>query len=223
MRVVVVEDEPLMAQAIQRGLTREAMAVDVAHTGDAALELLSRVTVDVVILDRDLPGMSGDEVCRRLVAQPVRPRILMLTAARRPDDAVRGLELGADDYLAKPFHFPELVARVRALGRRIERALPPRWVRHGVTIDIARAEVYRDGRYIRLSPKEFAVLQQLMIADGAVVSAEQLLERAWDENADPFTHTIRVTISTLRRRLGEPPVIRTVAGFGYAFRAPEEP
>lgn len=219
MRVLIVEDEELLAQAIQAGLRRESIAADIVGNGVTALELASRVAFDVVVLDRDLPGMSGDDVCRELIATGRGCRILMLTAARRLDDKVRGFELGADDYLPKPFEFPELVARLRALERRTVVAVPPQLESLGVRLDVARREVYRDGRYVRVSPKEFAVLHELMKVPGEVLSSEMLLERAWDENADPFTNTIRVTISTLRKRLGEPWVIQTVPGFGYAFRA----
>ncbi|MFJ2544031.1 response regulator transcription factor [Microbacterium sp. NPDC087589] len=221
MRVLIVEDEPLLANAIRRGLRNAAIAADIAGDGAAALEFLDRIDVDVVLLDRDLPVISGDDVCRRLIETGNRARILMLTAARRLDDRVGGFELGADDYLSKPFEFPELVARVRALARRAEPVRPPRWEALGVTIDVGRREVYRAGRYVRLSPKEFAVLRELMQIPGDVLSAEDLLARAWDEQADPFTSTIKVTISSLRRKLGDPPVIQTRSGFGYVFQAPD--
>ncbi|GAA4722737.1 two-component system, OmpR family, response regulator VanR [Promicromonospora umidemergens] len=219
MRVLIVEDEPYLADAVRVGLRRETIAADVVHDGAAALEAVAGSSYDVVVLDRDLPGIHGDEVCARLARDHPEVRVLMLTAARSLGDRVAGFELGADDYLLKPFEFPELVARLRALERRTQPARPPVVEAHGVRLDAFRREVYRDGRLVRLSPKEFAVLQVLMNADGGVVSAEALLERAWDANTDPFTNTIRVTISNLRRRLGEPWVIRTVPGAGYRFGA----
>jgi len=215
MRVLVVEDEQLLADAIATGLRREAMAVDVVYDGVGAWERASVNDYDVVVLDRDLPRLSGDEVCRRIVATGGQTRVLMLTAASDVRDRVAGLTLGADDYLGKPFAFVELVARVRALGRRTVAPVPPVLERAGLRLDPARREVTRDGRPIALSPKEFAVLEVLMRADGIVVTAEQLLEKAWDENADPFTNVVRVTVMTLRRRLGEPAVILTVPGAGY--------
>jgi DNA-binding response OmpR family regulator len=220
VRVLVVEDEQLLADAIARGLRRESMAVDVAYDGTEAWQRIGVNAYDVVVLDRDLPGMSGDELCRQVVGQAVAAtsaatRVLMLTAAAEVADRVSGLSLGADDYLGKPFAFAELVARVRALGRRAVPALPPVLEASGIRLDPARREVTRDGRAVALSPKEFAVLEVLMRAGGAAVSAEQLLEKAWDENADPFTNVVRVTVMTLRRRLGEPPVILTVPGAGY--------
>lgn len=217
MRVLIVEDEPYLADAVRVGLRRETIAADVVHDGAAALASVSDHGYDVVVLDRDLPGIHGDEVCARLARDHPEVRVLMLTAARTLDDRVTGFELGADDYLLKPFEFPELVARLRALERRTQPARPPVVEAHGVRLDPFRREVYREGRLVRLSPKEFAVLQVLMNADGGVLSAEELLERAWDANTDPFTNTIRVTISNLRRRLGEPWVIRTVPGVGYRF------
>ena len=219
MRVLIVEDEPYLADAVRVGLRRETIAADVVHDGAAALVSVRGSGYDVVVLDRDLPGIHGDEVCARLAEDHPEVRVLMLTAARTLDDRVTGFELGADDYLLKPFEFPELVARLRALERRTQPARPPVVEAHGIRLDAFRREVYRDGRLVRLSPKEFAVLQVLMNADGGVLSAEDLLERAWDANADPFTNTIRVTISNLRRRLGEPWVIRTVPGAGYRFGA----
>ena len=217
MRVLIVEDEPYLADAVRVGLRRETIAADVVHDGAAALASVTGNEYDVVVLDRDLPGIHGDEVCARLARDHPEVRVLMLTAARTLDDRVTGFELGADDYLLKPFEFPELVARLRALERRSQPARPPVVEAHGVRLDVFRREVYRDGRLVRLSPKEFAVLQVLMNADGGVLSAEHLLERAWDANTDPFTNTIRVTISNLRRRLGEPWVIRTVPSVGYRF------
>jgi DNA-binding response OmpR family regulator len=215
MRVLVVEDERLLADAIVEGLRREAIATDVAYDGDAALERIGVNQYDVVVLDRDLPAVHGDDVCRDLVASEAATRVLMLTAAGEVGDRVSGLSLGADDYLAKPFAFAELVARVRALSRRSRPALPPELVRAGIRLDPNRHEVFRNEARIPLSRKEFAVLEELLRADGAFVSAEQLLERAWDENIDPFTHVVRVTIMTLRRKLGDPPVVETVPGVGY--------
>ncbi|MFD9700870.1 response regulator transcription factor [Lentzea sp. NPDC059081] len=217
MRVLIVEDEPYLADAIRIGLRRETIAADVVHDGAAALESIAVSDFDVVVLDRDLPVVHGDEVCRRIAADHPEVRVLMLTAARSLGDRVGGFELGADDYLMKPFDFPELVARLRALERRSQPARPPVLESHGVRLDPFRREVYRDGRLVRLSRKEFAVLQVLMSADGGVLSAETLLEKAWDANADPFTNTPRVTISHLRKRLGEPRVIQTVPGAGYRF------
>ncbi|MBX6387252.1 MAG: response regulator transcription factor [Microbispora sp.] len=215
MRVLVVEDERVLADAIATGLRREAMAVDVAYDGAAALEKTSYIDYDVIVLDRDLPKVHGDEVLRRLVAQRSASRVIMLTAAGDVDDKVEGLELGADDYLAKPFVFMELVARVRALGRRSTPPLPPVLERAGIRLDPGRRQVTRDGTEIHLTKKEFAVLEELMRAEGAVVSQEDLLDKAWDENIDPFTNVVRVTMMTLRKKLGDPPVIETVPGVGY--------
>jgi DNA-binding response OmpR family regulator len=211
----VVEDEVLLADAIGVGLRREALAVDVAHDGLSAYELLGINQYDVVVLDRDLPGIHGDELCRMLVSTGDGPRVLMLTAAGEVHERVAGLSLGADDYLPKPFDFTELVARVRAMGRRAPRVTPPRLARAGVELDPARRQAFRDGAYLPLSLKEFAVLEELLRADGAVLSSEHLLERVWDENTDPFTNVVRVTVHTLRRKLGEPPLIRTLRGAGY--------
>jgi DNA-binding response OmpR family regulator len=213
--VLVVEDERLLADTVATGLRRESMAVDVVYDGADALERLAVNEYDVVVLDRDLPGVHGDEVCRTLAGAGAGVRVLMLTAATEMPDLVEGLGLGADDYLGKPFAFAELVARVRALARRSRLAMPPVLERRGVRLDPNRREVYRDGRYVTLTRKEFAVLEELMRADGAVVSAEQLLERAWDEHTDPFTNVVRVTIMTLRRKLGEPQLVVTVPGVGY--------
>ncbi|WP_116952261.1 response regulator transcription factor [Jiangella endophytica] len=215
MRVLVVEDEVLLADAVARGLRREGLAVDVGYDGAAALERIDVNDYDVVVLDRDLPGTHGDDVCRRLVATRPATRVLMLTAAADVTDRVDGLGLGADDYLGKPFAFAELVARVRALGRRSREAAPPVLSRDGLVLDPARLEVTRDGRPVRLGRKEFGVLEELLRADGAVVSSEQLLEKVWDEHTDPFTNVVRVTVMTLRRKLGDPPVVRTVVGAGY--------
>jgi DNA-binding response OmpR family regulator len=215
MRVLVVEDERVLADAIARGLRREAMAVDVSHDGATALERIAVNRYDVVVLDRDLPVVHGDEVCRRLAGEELSPRILMLTASAGLDDRVEGLTLGADDYLGKPFAFSELIARVRALARRSGPALPPVIERGPLSVDPARRTASRDGHFLRLTNKELAVLEVLLAADGAVVSAEQLLERAWDEHADPFTNAVRVMMVKLRRKLGNPPVIETVPGAGY--------
>jgi DNA-binding response OmpR family regulator len=215
MRVLVVEDEPLMADAVAEWLRREALAVDVAYDGQSALERLWTNQYDVLVLDRDLPGVPGDEVCRTVIDSGAPTRILMLTAAAAVRDRVAGLGLGADDYLCKPFAFVELSARVHALGRRTRPADPPVLSRAGIRLDPARHEAYRDGHYVPLSRKEFAVLAELMRADGAVVSAEDLLERAWDEHIDPFTNVVRVTVMKLRRKLGDPPLVATVPGVGY--------
>jgi DNA-binding response OmpR family regulator len=215
VRVLIVEDEQVLADAIATGLRRAAMAVDVAYDGAGALERTSVNDYDVVVLDRDIPQVHGDEVCRQLAASGTSARIIMLTAAGELDDKVTGLALGADDYLAKPFAFAELMARVRALGRRSSPPLPPVLERAGVRLDPNHREVTRDGQPIVLTNKEFAVLEVLMRAQGTVVSAEHLLEKAWDEYIDPFTNVVRVTIMTLRRKLGDPPVIETVPGVGY--------
>jgi DNA-binding response OmpR family regulator len=215
VRVLVVEDEQLLADAVAHGLRRQAMAVDVVYDGGAALERIGVNDYDVVVLDRDLPVVHGDEVCRRLVELGLPTRVMMLTAAGDVSERVEGLELGADDYLPKPFAFSELTARVRALGRRTSSPLPPVLERAGIRLDPNRREVTRDGREVHLAPKEFAVLEVLMRSEGAVVSAEQLLEKAWDEHTDPFTNVVRVTVMTLRRKLGEPPLVQTVPGVGY--------
>jgi DNA-binding response OmpR family regulator len=215
MRVLVVEDERLLADAIAEWLRDDAHAVDVAYDGDAALERLGVNDYDVVVLDRDLPVVHGDDVCRAVVDSEASARVLMLTAAADVEDRVAGLSMGADDYLAKPFAFTELAARVQALGRRARPAVPPVVRRAGITLDPSRREVFRGGRYVPLSRKEFAVLAELLRADGAVVSAEHLLEKVWDEHADPFTSAVRITVLKLRRKLGDPPVVHTVAGVGY--------
>lgn len=215
MRVLIVEDEPFLAEAIRDGLRLEAIAADIAGDGDTALERLSHTGYDVVVLDRDIPGPNGDDIARHLSGQPGAPRVLMLTAADRLDDKVTGFASGADDYLTKPFALRELVLRLRALERRRSAATPPVLEQHGIRLDPFRREVFRDGHYVSLTRKQFAVLEVLMTAAGGVVSAEALLERAWDENADPFTNAVRITISTLRKRLGEPWLIQTVAGVGY--------
>jgi two-component system response regulator VanR len=215
MRVLVVEDEPYLAEAICAGLRLAAIAADVAGDGHAALELLSINAYDIAVLDRDIPGPSGDQVAASIVASGSGMPILMLTAADRIDDKASGFGLGADDYLTKPFELRELVLRLRALDRRRAHSRPPVHQIAGLRLDPFRREVYRDGRYVALTRKQFAVLEVLVAADGGVVSAEELLERAWDENADPFTNAVRITVSALRKRLGEPWVIATVAGVGY--------
>ncbi len=215
VRVLVVEDERLLADTIADGLRRQAMAVDVAYDGDAALERLAVNDYDVVVLDRDLPVVSGDEVCATLVDCGVDTRILMLTAAAAVTQRVAGLGLGADDYLTKPFAFAELAARIHALGRRARPPTPPVLERAGIRLDQHRRTVTRDGYPVGLSRKEFAVLAELLWAEGGVVSAEQLLEKAWDEHADPFTGVVRFVIMMVRRKLGDPPVIETVPGAGY--------
>lgn len=205
----------MLADAIAEWLRDEALAVDVAHDGRAALDRLAVNDYDVVVLDRDLPVVHGDDVCRELVESSSPTRVLMLTAAAEVTDRVAGLGLGADDYLTKPFAFPELAARIHSLGRRSRPAVPPVLRRAGITLDPARHQVFRDGHYIPLSRKEFAVLTELLRADGATVSAEFLLEKAWDEHADPFTGVVRLTILKLRRKLGDPSVVETVTGVGY--------
>jgi two-component system, OmpR family, response regulator VanR len=215
MRVLIVEDEPYMAEAIRDGLRLEAIAADITGDGDSALELLRVNAYDIAVLDRDIPGPSGDEIAEQIVASGSGMPILMLTAADRLDDKATGFELGADDYLTKPFELAELVLRLRALDRRRAHNRPPVREIAGVRLDPFRREVYRDGRYVALTRKQFAVLEVLVAAEGGVVSAEELLARAWDENADPFTNAVRITVSGLRKRLGEPWVIATVAGVGY--------
>jgi len=217
VRVLVVEDERLLADTIAAGLRRRSIAVDTCYDGDAALERVCVHRYDVVILDRDLPKVHGDDVCRRVVAAGGETRVLMLTAAAGIRDRVDGLDLGADDYLTKPFAFAELVARVNSLSRRAQPAVPPVLERAGVTLDRPAHRAWRDGLLLSLTPKEFAVLEVLMRAEGTVVSAEELLEKAWDENADPFTNAVRVAVMTLRRKLGDPTVIETVPGAGYRF------
>lgn len=215
MRVLVVEDETLLADAIASGLRRHAMAVDVVYDGASALERATVNDYDVIVLDRDLPVVSGDSVCTTLAESGAPTRILMLTAATAIADRVNGLGLGADDYLTKPFAFAELTARVQALARRSRPAVPPVLERGGIRLDPHRRTVERDHRPVPLSRKEFAVLAELLRAEGGIVSAEQLLEKAWDEHIDPFTGVVRYTIMMLRRKLGEPPVIETEPGVGY--------
>jgi DNA-binding response OmpR family regulator len=217
MRLLVVEDRQVMADSIARSLRREGMAVDVAYDGRAALGLAGVNSYEVVVLDRDLPGVHGDEVCRQLAGG--RARILMLTASGTVDDRVDGLSLGADDYLPKPFALAELIARIRALGRRATPALPPVLTTGDLTLDPNRRVAERAGRPLGLTNKELGVLEVLMAASGRVVSAEELLERVWDAHADPFTNTVRVTLANLRRKVGDPPVISTVIGAGYRLVA----
>jgi DNA-binding response OmpR family regulator len=215
MRVLVVEDHPRLATTVATVLRREGMAVDVAFDGREALARATLTDYDVVVLDRDIPGVHGDEVCRTLIADGHPSRVLMLTAASTIEDRVEGLGLGADDYLSKPFAIAELVARIRALARRSRPALPPTLSCGDLRLDPAHRLVTRAGRPLTLSPKEFAVLELLLGAQGAVVATEQILERAWDEATDPFTNAVRMTISRLRAKLGDPPVIETVASVGY--------
>ena len=215
MRVLVADDERVLADMVAEGLRRLAMAVDVVYDGDSALERLAVNRYDVAVLDRDMPGHTGDEVCKRITESPADTRVLLLTAAGGIRDRVEGLGLGADDYLTKPFAFAELVARVQALSRRSSKALPPVLEQDGVVLDTVRHTASRDGLTLNLAPKEFAVLRVLLRAGGQVVSAEDLLEQAWDENADPFTNAVRVAVMTLRKKLGEPGLIDTVVGSGY--------
>jgi DNA-binding response OmpR family regulator len=215
MRVLVAEDEQRLADAIARGLRREGMAVDVAPDGTDALVKARVVRYDVVVLDRDLPGLHGDDVCRAVRGERPETGILMLTAAGTLEDLVEGLSMGADDYLPKPFRFAELVARIHALARRSTPSRPPVLRRGDVELDPSRRLVTRAGAPIELARKEFAVLEALMTADGGTVSAEELLERVWDEHIDPFTNVVRMTIMTLRRKLGEPQIVQTVIGVGY--------
>lgn len=215
MRVLVVEDHQRLAAAVAEGLRREGMAVDVVHAGADALAHVRVHAYDVVVLDRDLPGVGGDEVCRTLIAERSSTRILMLTASSTIADRVEGLGLGADDYLSKPFDFGELVARIRAVARRAAAPLPPMLIAGDLSLDPGRRVAVRAGRRLPLTPKEFAVLEYLLAAEGRVVSAEELLERVWDEAANPFTSTVKTTIGRLRAKLGEPPVVETVREAGY--------
>jgi DNA-binding response OmpR family regulator len=219
MRVLVVEDERNLADAIARGLRRQGMAVDVSYNGTEGHELAMVTRYDVVVLDRDLPGMHGDEICAALVESGALTRVLMLTASGSVAERVEGLQLGADDYLPKPFAFDELVARVQALGRRATPAAPPILAIADLILDQGRRTVERAGKPLDLTRKEFGLLEELLKAHGGVVSSEELLERVWDANADPFTTTVRVTMMTLRKKLGEPPLIETVVGAGYRLRA----
>ena len=215
MRVLVADDERVLADMIAEGLRRLSYAVDVVYDGDSALERLGVNRYDVAVLDRDMPGRTGDEVCRWISGSDLVTRVLLLTAAAGIRDRVEGLGLGADDYLTKPFAFAELVARLQALSRRSAPALPPVLEQHGIALDTTTHTVTRDGLVLSLSPKEFAVLHVLMRSGSRVVSAEDLLEQAWDEHADPFTNSVRMTIMTLRRKLGEPAVLQTVPRVGY--------
>lgn len=215
MRVLIVEDHQELAETVATGLRRDGMAVDLAFDGQQAMDQATVYDYDVIVLDRDLPRLHGDEVCRALTRHGARARVLMLTAAATIEDRVGGLSLGADDYLPKPFAFAELIARIRALARRAQPAVPPMLVHGDISLDPARRVALRGGQRLDLSPKELAVLELLLAAQGTVVSAEELLERAWDQAADPFTNTVKVTISRLRRKLGDPPVIETVPHAGY--------
>jgi DNA-binding response OmpR family regulator len=215
VRVLIAEDEVRLADAIARGLRRQGIAVDLATDGETALAKARIVRYDVLVLDRDLPRLHGDEVCRAVRDERPEAGILMLTAAGTLEDMVAGLSLGADDYLPKPFRFAELVARIHALARRATPSRPPVLQHADIELDPARRRITRGGEEVTLARKEFAVLETLMSAEGATVSAEQLLERVWDEHADPFTNVVRMTIMTLRRKLGEPPVVQTVIGVGY--------
>ena len=215
MRVLIIEDEQRLAQTIARGLGRYGAAVDIALDGEAGLSKALVNDYDVVVLDRDLPGRHGDDVCRQIRAEGRRAGILMLTASGEVESRVEGLRLGADDYLPKPFAFDELVARIQALARRSQPPVPPTLSRAGVTLDSARQTASRDAEPLHLTNKEFGVLEVLLAADGRIVSSEELLERVWAEFTDPFPTVVRVTVGTLRKKLGEPPIIRTVIGKGY--------
>ena len=221
MRVLLADDERLLADTVADGLRKLAMAVDVCYDGEAALERLGVNQYDVAILDRDMPGRSGDEVCRWVVDAAIGTRILILTAAAGIRDRVDGLGLGADDYLTKPFAFAELAARVQALARRPPTVIHPVLDRAGVVLDVPRHRAFREGRLLDLTPKEFAVLSVLMRSAGTIVTAEQLLEQAWDEHADPFTNAVRVAVMTLRRKLGDPPIVHTLPRVGYRFGEPD--
>jgi DNA-binding response OmpR family regulator len=215
VRILVIEDDRELAEALATGLRRAQMAVDVALDGKAGLERALATTYDVIVLDRDLPRLHGDEVCAELIAARSRSRVLMLTAAGTIDDRVEGLGCGADDYLAKPFAFAELAARVHALFRRAQPAIPPVLVNGDLELDIGKRRVRRCGQSLDLGPKEFGVLEVLLAAEGRVVSTEELLFRVWDEEADLFTTAVKVTISRLRRKLGDPPLIETLPQAGY--------
>lgn len=222
MRVLIVEDEPLLAESLRDGLRLEAIAADIVSDGASALEHLAFNDYDVVLLDRDIPVIDGDEVARRVIEQGLKCRIIMVTAADRLDEKVRGFELGADDYVTKPFELKELVMRLRAIERRSSASAPPVLEYAGLRLDPFRREVYRDGRYVAVTRKQFSVLHVLIAARGGVISAETLLEHAWDENADPFTNAVRITISSLRKRLGDPWLVHTVPGVGYRIADPED-
>jgi DNA-binding response OmpR family regulator len=218
VRLLIVEDKQVMADSIARSLRREGMAVDVAYDGGSALDLVNVNRYEVVVLDRDLPVVHGDQVCQALAGGDT--RILMLTASGAVDERVKGLSIGADDYLPKPFALSELVARIRALGRRSARALPLTLAAGGIVLDPYRRDATRDGHRLILTNKEFGILETLLSATGGVISAEELLERVWDAHADPFTNTVRVTMTNLRRKLGDPPIIETVVGAGYRIGTP---
>ena len=215
MRVLVVEDEQRLAATLARGLGRHGMAVDVSFDGDDGLLKAMVNDYDVIVLDRDLPGRHGDDVCRRLRAEGRRAGVLMLTASSEVDSRVEGLRLGADDYLGKPFAFAELLARIEALARRSHPPVAPVLARSGIVLDSSRHQAHRGSTALELTNKEFGILEVLLAAQGRVVSSEELLERVWDEHTDPFTTVVRVTIGTLRKKLGEPPLITTVVGKGY--------
>jgi len=215
MRVLVTEDEVALADVVGRGLRQAGFAVDLAYDGEEALEKAEATSYEVVVLDRQLPGLHGDVVCRRLIELPSPPRIIMLTAAGNVDARIEGLAIGADDYLPKPFVMAELIARVRALGRRPSSVTPPQLTFGDLVVDASRHVATRAGKDLPLTRKEFGVLEVLASAEGKVVSAEELLERVWDEEADPFTNAVRITMMTLRRKLGDPPLIDTVIGVGY--------
>jgi DNA-binding response OmpR family regulator len=223
VRVLVVEDDLALAEVVAEGLRDQGMAVDLARDGLAAAAKLDLPVHDVVILDRDLPGLHGDTLCQMISERTDRPMVLMLTAASAPGDRVSGLTLGADDYLAKPFHFPELILRIQALARRKPDARPRRLHAAGIELDPVRRNAIRDGRDLNLSVKELAVLEALLRASPGFLSAETLLEQVWDENADPFTNTVAVTVGRLRRKLGDPPVIATTPGVGYRIAQSDGP
>jgi len=220
MRVLIVEDEAFLAEAIRDRLEVDAIAGDIAFDGDAALEATTHTQYDVVLLDRDIPGIHGDELCQLLSSNPEGPAVIMLTASGHLDDRVGGLGLGADDYLTKPFEFTELIARLRAVHRRQFVSHPPVLRSGGISLDPFRRDVTRNGRAVNLTRKEFAVLELLLRAGGGIISAETILEKAWDENSNPFTGTVKVTMSNLRRKLGSPDPITTVIGVGYSITDP---
>ncbi|MGI5489889.1 response regulator transcription factor [Microtetraspora malaysiensis] len=223
MRILIVEDDHALAEVVAEGLRDQGMAVDLAHDGLAAAAKLDLAAHDVVVLDRDLPGLHGDTLCRVITERAGRPMVLMLTAASAPGDRVSGLTLGADDYLAKPFHFPELILRIHALARRKPDARPRTLCAAGIELDPVCRTAVRDGRQLNLSVKEFAVLEALLRASPGFLSTETLLEQVWDENADRFTNTVTVTVGRLRRKLGSPPVITTTPGIGYRIASSTGP
>jgi DNA-binding response OmpR family regulator len=223
MRVLLADDEKLLADTVAQGLRKFAMAVDVCYDGEGAVERLSVNRYDVAVLDRDMPGRLGDDVCRWMIEEKLGTRVLILTAAAGIRDRVDGLSLGADDYLTKPFAFAELVARIQALARRPPTGFPPVLDAFGVVLDIPRHRAFRDGQLLDLTLKEFAVLSVLMHSPDEVVSVEQLLEQAWDEHADPFTNAVRVAVMTLRRKLGDPPIVHTVPRVGYRLSDGKRP